>query len=71
MGRTVGADVAVTGFDGGAIGTLTEPALTSVGIPIEHIAHELVRRCRQEIDHGPTGAPGLIVPTEIVIGASA
>jgi DNA-binding LacI/PurR family transcriptional regulator len=71
MGRAVGTDIAVTGFDGGAIGTLMEPTLTSVRIPIERIAHELARRCRREIDHGPTGDPGLILPTEIVIGASA
>lgn len=71
MGRAVGADLAVTGFDGGAIGTLLEPTLTGVRIPIERIAHELVLRCRREIEHGPTGEPGLVVPTEIVAGASA
>lgn len=71
MGRAVGTDVAVTGFDGGAIGMLTEPALTSVRIPIERIAHELMQRCRREIEHGPSGEPGLLVPTEIVPGASA
>ncbi|GIE99199.1 LacI family DNA-binding transcriptional regulator [Paractinoplanes rishiriensis] len=71
MGRAVGKDVAVTGFDGGAIGTFTEPALTSVRIPVERIARELVQRCRREIDHGPTGEPGLLVPTELLHGASA
>jgi DNA-binding LacI/PurR family transcriptional regulator len=71
MGRAVGTDLAVTGFDGGAIGSLMEPTLTSVGIPIDRIAHELVRRCRREIDHGPTGDPGLLVPTGIITGATA
>ena len=71
MGRAVGTDIAVTGYDGGAIGTLMEPALTSVRIPVERIAHELVDRCRREIDRGPTGNPGLLIPTDIVVGASA
>jgi DNA-binding LacI/PurR family transcriptional regulator len=71
VGCVVGVDVAVTGFDGGAIGMLMEPTLTSVRIPVERIAHELVDRCRREIDHGPTGEPGLLVPTEIVVGGSA
>jgi DNA-binding LacI/PurR family transcriptional regulator len=71
MGRVVGRDVAVTGFDGGAIGLMTEPTLTSARIPIERIARELVQRCQREIDEGPTGEPGLLVPTELVIGGSA
>lgn len=71
LGRAVGTDLAVTGFDGGALGTFLEPPLTGVRIPIDRIAHELVRRCRREIEHGPTGGPGLLVPTEIIVGASA
>ncbi|BEL06746.1 LacI family DNA-binding transcriptional regulator [Actinoplanes sichuanensis] len=71
LGRRVGADVAVTGFDGGAVGMFMEPVLTSVHIPLEEIAHELVQRCRREIETGPTGAPGLILPTRVVEGASA
>lgn len=71
LGRVVGRDVAITGFDGGAVGSLLEPPLTSVRIPVEQIARELVRRCRREIEHGPTGEPGLLLPTEIVHGGSA
>jgi DNA-binding LacI/PurR family transcriptional regulator len=71
LGLVVGRDVAVTGFDGGAIGMFTEPTLTSVLIPVEHIARELIHRCRREIEVGPTGEPGLLVPTELVLGGSA
>jgi DNA-binding LacI/PurR family transcriptional regulator len=71
LGFVVGREIAVTGFDGGAIGLLTEPTLTGVRIPVERIAQELVQRCRREIERGPTGDPGLLVPTEIVIGGSA
>jgi DNA-binding LacI/PurR family transcriptional regulator len=71
LGLRVGGDIAVTGFDGGALGLLTEPTLTSVRIPVETIARELVARCRSEITSGPTGLPGVLVPTEIVRGGSA
>jgi DNA-binding LacI/PurR family transcriptional regulator len=70
-GLRVGHDIAVTGFDGGAIGLPTEHALTSVRIPVARIAHLLVARCLEEIDAGPTGRPGVLVPTELVIGDSA
>jgi DNA-binding LacI/PurR family transcriptional regulator len=71
LGLRVGHDIAVTGFDGGAMGLLTEPTVTSVRIPVERIAGELIVRCRQEIESGPTGRPGVLVPTEIVRGGSA
>lgn len=70
-GFRVGRDIAVTGFDGGAIGLLTDPVLTSVRIPVDRIARELVARCLEEIASGPTGAPGLLVPTELAVGESA
>ncbi|MCW6003302.1 LacI family transcriptional regulator [Micromonospora sp. CPCC 205371] len=70
-GLRVGVDIAVTGFDGGAIGLLTEPPLTSVRIPVEKIAAELIARCQAELRAGPTGGPGVLVPTEIVRGGSA
>jgi DNA-binding LacI/PurR family transcriptional regulator len=71
LGLQVGRDIAITGFDGGAMGLLTEPTVTSVRIPVERIAGELIARCQQEIENGPTGRPGLLVPTEIVRGGSA
>jgi DNA-binding LacI/PurR family transcriptional regulator len=71
MGLRAGRDVAVTGFDGGFVRLMTEPVLTSVRIPVDRIAAELIRRCLREIDQGPTGDPGLVVPTELVRGGSA
>jgi DNA-binding LacI/PurR family transcriptional regulator len=71
VGADIGRDVAVTGFDGGAIGMFTEPTLTSVRIPVEQIARELIHRCRREIESGPTDEPGLLVPTDLVLGGSA
>jgi DNA-binding LacI/PurR family transcriptional regulator len=71
MGLRIGQDLAVTGFDGGFVQQLTEPMLTSVRIPVDVIAAELIGRCLRELDEGPTGDPGLVVPTEIAVGGSA
>jgi DNA-binding LacI/PurR family transcriptional regulator len=71
LGLRLGQDVAVTGFDGGFVQKLTEPTLTSVRIPVDRIAAELIGRCLREIDEGPTNARGLVVPTEIAVGGSA
>jgi DNA-binding LacI/PurR family transcriptional regulator len=71
IGLRVGKDVAVTGFDGGFVQQMTEPMLTSVRIPVDRVATELIGRCLCEIDDGPTSEPGLIVPTDIAPGGSA
>src|SRR5918996_3865464 len=65
LGLRVGRDVAVTGFDGGFVRQMTEPVLTSVRVPVDTIAAQLIGRCLRELDAGPTGDPGLIVPTEL------
>jgi DNA-binding LacI/PurR family transcriptional regulator len=71
LGLRVGQDVAVTGFDGGFVQRMTEPVLTSVRIPVDRIAAELISCCLREIDEGPTAAVGVLVPTEIAVGGSA
>ena len=71
LGLRPGQDLAVTGFDGGFVRLMTEPTLTSVRIPVDHIAAELIGRCLREIDEGPTDAAGVLVPTEIVAGGTA
>jgi DNA-binding LacI/PurR family transcriptional regulator len=70
-GLRVGADVAVTGFDGGLLQWLTDPALTTVRVPLERVATALIERCLREIEGGSSGEPGVYLPTEIVIGGSA
>jgi DNA-binding LacI/PurR family transcriptional regulator len=71
LGLKVGTDVAVTGFDGGAVGLMTEPTLTCARIPVERISHELVARCLRQVEHGPDDEPGLLLPVELVRGGSA
>jgi DNA-binding LacI/PurR family transcriptional regulator len=71
LGLRVGRDVAVTGFDGGFVRQLSEPVLTSVRIPVDRIAAALIDRCLRELEEGPTGEAGLVVPTELALGGSA
>lgn len=71
LGLEVGADVAVTGFDGGAGGLPTEPTLTSARIPVERVSRELVARCLRQVEHGRDDEPGLLLPVELVRGGSA
>ena len=40
----IGRDLGVTGFDGSAAGGLLHPRLTSVAIPVEEIARQVIAR---------------------------
>ncbi|TQM78523.1 LacI family transcriptional regulator [Saccharothrix saharensis] len=71
LGLGVGSDVAVTGFDGGAVGLVTEPTLTSARIPVDRVSRTLVARCLRQVEHGRDDEPGLVLPTELVRGGSA
>ncbi len=68
-GLVVGRDVAVTGFDGGALGAVLVPSLTTVTIPLTAIARAVVDRALAEVG-GPTGQPGLMISGELVVGGS-
>jgi DNA-binding LacI/PurR family transcriptional regulator len=71
LGLRVGTDVAITGFDGGAVGLVTEPTLTTARIPVERIARELIARCLRQVEHGHDDEHGLLLPTDLVRGGSA
>src|ERR671913_367379 len=71
LGLRIGQDVAVTGFDGGFVQQMTEPVLTSVRIPVDRIAAELIACCLREIDEGTVQSAGILIPTEIAPGGSA
>lgn len=70
IGLAVGRDLAVTGFDGGLLGWVVDPPLTTVRIPVKRIAQAIIARMLRELE-GPTGEPGELVPTELVVGGSA
>ncbi len=69
-GLQVGNDLAVTGFDGSALGRALVPSLTSAVIPVEEVARSVVRRAVDEID-GQTGLPGQLLTARLVVGDSS
>jgi DNA-binding LacI/PurR family transcriptional regulator len=66
---TVGRDLAVTGFDGGLLDWIVDPPLTTVRIPVKRVAQAIIARMLRELE-GPTGEPGTLVPTELIVGGS-
>ncbi|MFF0484463.1 LacI family DNA-binding transcriptional regulator [Streptomyces sp. NPDC004435] len=67
-GLGVGTDVAVTGFNDMPVGTLLQPSLTSVRLPLARIAHALVDRLIAVVEGGTTGpASGLLLPAMPVV----
>jgi DNA-binding LacI/PurR family transcriptional regulator len=70
-GRSVPDDVAVVGFDDSQLALTTQPALTSVGQPIEEMGRELARLLLGEI-RSPGGAPRrVILGTRLVVRGSS
>jgi DNA-binding LacI/PurR family transcriptional regulator len=66
----VGQDLAVTGFDGSAAAALMHPRLTTVAIPVDDIARQVVARALRQFDHGPGQEPGELVPATLRLGES-
>ncbi len=69
LGLRIGADVSVTGFDGGMWIAGLRPSLTTLRMPLAGIARELVDRVLREMD-GSDGSPGLLVGAPLVVGES-
>lgn len=70
-GRRVPADVAVVGFDDGAIAISTNPQLTSVRQPIEEMGHEMARLLVEAVDAADPVARRVILATELIQRASS
>jgi DNA-binding LacI/PurR family transcriptional regulator len=71
----IGQDLAVTGFDGSAAAALMNPRLTTVAIPVDDIARQVVARAlrqldQRQLDHGPDQEPGELVPATLRLGES-
>ncbi|WP_306203998.1 LacI family DNA-binding transcriptional regulator [Actinoplanes sp. RD1] len=70
-GRRVPADVAVIGFDDVEISRISDPPLTTVRQPIVEMGRTMARQMLGLVD-GRTDLPGSVVlPTELVVRASA
>ena len=70
IGLRIGAELAVSGFDGGPLQALVQPTITTVHVPIDRIARALVDRLMDELDGRPHDG-GEIVPTQLIIGGTA
>jgi DNA-binding LacI/PurR family transcriptional regulator len=66
----IGTDLAVTGFDGAAVGRSLFPTLTTVVIPLKEIAQAVVDRALAEFAGNAPGGPGLLVRGELLVGNS-
>ena len=69
-GLRVGADLAVTGFDGSLLAGLLSPPLTTVAIPVAQIAERVIDRTLHQIRHGRGSEPGELLAARLVPGAS-
>jgi LacI family transcriptional regulator len=68
-GRSLPADVAVTGFDDVPVARYMSPALTTVHVPIEEVGRAAVRRLLNLI-HDQPGDDLTLLPTALVIRQS-
>jgi DNA-binding LacI/PurR family transcriptional regulator len=66
----IGQDLAVTGFDGSAAATLMHPRLTTVAVPVDDIARQVVARALRQLDLGAGEEPGELVPATLRLGES-
>lgn len=64
IGTAVGTELAVTGFD--PLLWMLDPPLTTLSISFAELAELLVDRCLREIE-GPTGEPGHLLATQLLV----
>jgi DNA-binding LacI/PurR family transcriptional regulator len=70
-GLRAGADIAVTGFDDSQVAQTVPPGLTSVRLPLEEVAVEVVKALEGLLGAPPSVSPGvLLTPTLVVRGSS-
>ncbi|MFI5932616.1 LacI family DNA-binding transcriptional regulator [Actinoplanes sp. NPDC051494] len=70
-GRTVPGDVAVIGFDDVEISRLSDPALTTVRQPIVDMGRTMARLLLGVVDDHRDVPESVVLPTELVVRASA
>jgi DNA-binding LacI/PurR family transcriptional regulator len=68
-GLRIGADLAVTGFDGSVISRLLTPALTTVAMPLRDLAARLIDRVTAAAA-GTASGPGELLDTILIHGQS-
>lgn len=70
LGRQIGRDFAVAGFDGVQASRHTEPPLTSLDIPVYDVARQLVKMLVAEITGQPIADRKVLLSPKLLIRAS-
>lgn len=70
QGLNIGTDIAIAGFDGLRDSFHTEPPLTTLGISMSDIAHQLVLMLLKKIDSQLPEDPEIVIKPELQIRAS-
>jgi DNA-binding LacI/PurR family transcriptional regulator len=66
----IGCDLGVTGFDGSTAAGLLHPRLTTVAMPVDDIARQLIARALRQVHRGPDQSPGEVVEVPLRLGDS-
>ena len=70
QGLTIGKDIAIAGFDGVQDSRHTEPALTTLDIPVADIARQLVLMLVENLSSQSLQAQDIVIEPELLIRAS-
>jgi DNA-binding LacI/PurR family transcriptional regulator len=70
-GRRVPDDIAVIGFDDSMLARTTIPSLTTVRQPAEDMGRRMAELLLEQLAGAPPQVVGEILPTELVVRASA
>jgi DNA-binding LacI/PurR family transcriptional regulator len=71
LGRRVPSDVAIVGFDDAPFARYADPPLTTIRQPVERLGQEMVRLLLQRQSDPDGELQTVILPTELVVRASA
>jgi DNA-binding LacI/PurR family transcriptional regulator len=70
LGIRVGKDLAVTGFDDGPLATMVSPELTSISVPVEPIAEQLLDLFELVFEGHPIPEPPDVATRLVIRGSS-
>ncbi|MGH8890057.1 MAG: LacI family DNA-binding transcriptional regulator [Acidothermaceae bacterium] len=71
LGRRVGGDLAVVGFDDSAVAGFLQPGLSSVRQPLEQVGQEIVRLLTSVLAGEHPKAPRVLLPPSLVVRESS
>jgi LacI family repressor for deo operon, udp, cdd, tsx, nupC, and nupG len=67
LGRKIGSDFSIAGYDGIREAEYTNPPLTTISQPTYEIARRLVKMLIAEINHQPLDEPRPVLEPELIL----